>query len=97
MVFTAKTTHTSPYSEEYIHDRGNVGLEPEFQTKRRGLGNRRSVASRQADFVLNKMIAKIEIAAELGIENPGDMPGYELDELIEKAQRRTHGHEPEEN
>lgn len=37
MGLTALTHTNSPYSADYVHDRGNVGLAPEFQAKQKGL------------------------------------------------------------
>ena len=47
--FTAKTTHTSPYSLEYIHDKSIIGLNPKLAPSRKGLGARKASALRLAD------------------------------------------------
>ena len=87
MTFTAITHHTSPYSTEYIHEKGNVGLEDDFKSKRRGLGNKRQSANRQADSIIDAIKARLLEAESLGIENPGDIPRFELEALIRKAKR----------
>lgn len=81
-------SRNNPYSEEYVHSKINVGLEAEFQTSRKGIRARKASGLRMADSVIAKINAKLDLARSLGIENPGDIPGFELNELIENAQRR---------
>ncbi len=84
-------SRNNPYNEEYIHKKINVGLEPEFQTSRKGIRARKAVGLRSADHAIAALNAKqserFRLAKKYGIKNPGSMPGYELDELIENAQK----------
>ena len=87
MTFQALTHHTSPYSDDYVNMKGNVGLESEFQTHKRGLGNRHQSANRLADSMISKIKNKMAEAQSLGIEDPGEYPPHELDALIRKAKK----------
>jgi len=87
MTFQALTHHTSPYSDDYVNAKGNVGLEEGFQTHKRGLGNKYESASRLVDTMMSKIENKMAEAESLGIENPGKYPQHELDALIRKAKK----------
>jgi hypothetical protein len=87
MTLQALTHHNSPYSDDYVNAKGNVGLEEGFQTHKRGLGNKHGSASRLANAMISRLQDKMVEAEGLGITDPGKYPQHELDAMIRKAKR----------
>ena len=58
---TTITHHNSPYSREYIHEMGEVGVDKKHRISRRGIEARKACALRHADFILARLDKKIAL------------------------------------